>query len=100
MTGGLLSGELSYTMLQFSHIADELLPGAAYDSDLWPTYSPVLQQDSNPDERVEFSNWWTRDGVVTHILTSHLSPAMLSSLPVANLRLAQCRSARDVYRAL
>jgi hypothetical protein len=25
-----------------SHIADDLLPGAAYDPDLWPTYLPVL----------------------------------------------------------
>ena len=83
-----------------SHIADDLLPGAAYDPDLWPTYPPVIQPDSSPDECMEFSNWWTQDGVVTHILTSRLSPAVLSSLPVANLRLAQRRSAREIYRTL
>ena len=83
-----------------SHIAEALLPGAAYDPDLWPTYPPVLQPDSSPDERIEFSNWWARDGVVTHILTSRLSPTALSSLPIANLRLAQRRSARDVYQTL
>jgi hypothetical protein len=25
-----------------SHIADDLLPGATYDPDLWPTYPPIL----------------------------------------------------------
>jgi Reverse transcriptase (RNA-dependent DNA polymerase) len=83
-----------------SHIADDLLPGAAYDPDLWPTYPPVLQPSSSPEERTEFSNWWSRDGVATHILVSRLSPTVLGSLPIANLRLAQRRSARDVYRAL
>lgn len=83
-----------------SHIAEDLLPGAAYDPDLWPTYPPVLRPESGPDERVEFSNWWSRDGIVTHILTSRLSPTVLSTLPVANLRLAQRRSAREVYRTL
>ena len=82
------------------HIADDLLPGAAYDPDLWPTYPPVLQQTSSEDERVEFSNWWTRDGAATHILISRLSPSVLGSLPVPNLRLAQRRSAREVYRSL
>ena len=83
-----------------SHIADDLLPGAAYDPDLWPMYPPILQPDAGPEERTEFSNWWSKDGVVTHILTSRLSQAVLSSLPIANVRLAQRRSARDVYQTL
>ena len=82
------------------HIADDLLPGAAYDPDLWPTYPPILQHDCSEDERAEFSSWWTRNGVATHILVSRLSPTVLSSLPVPNLRLAQRRSARDVYQSL
>jgi Reverse transcriptase (RNA-dependent DNA polymerase) len=83
-----------------NHIADDLLPGAAYDPDLWPTYPPVIQPESSPEELTEFSTWWSRDGIATHILTSHLLPTVLSSLPVANLRLAQRRSARDIYRTL
>ena len=83
-----------------SHISEALLPGAAYDPDLWPTYPPVIQPESGPAERIEFSNWWSKDGVVTHILTSRLLPTVLSSLPVANLRLAQRRSARDIYQTL
>ena len=83
-----------------SHIADDVLPEAAYDPDLWPTYPPVLQPDCSEEDRAEFSNWWTRDGIASHILVSRLSPAVLGSLPIPNLRLAQRRSSRDVYNSL
>ena len=82
------------------HIADNLLPNAAYDPDLWPTYPPVITPDSSQEDHAKFMSWWTWDGTVTHILTSQLSPTILSSLPVANLCLNQCRSARDVYQFL
>jgi hypothetical protein len=40
-----------------SHIADKLLPGAAYDPDLWLTYPPILQPTFSLEERTEFTNW-------------------------------------------
>ena len=54
----------------FSHIADDILPGAAYDPDLWLTYPPILQPNSKPEAHHEFSQWWSRDGITTYILTS------------------------------
>ena len=43
---------------------------------------------------------WSRDGIASHVLTSRLSSSVLGSLPIANERMGQHRSARTVYFTL
>src|ERR1700678_1685216 len=82
------------------HIADDPFPGALYDPGLSPTYPPVLHRGSTHDEVQTFTDWWSRDGLASHVLTSRLSPAVLGCLPVANERMGHRRSARAVYTTL
>ena len=82
------------------HIADDPLPGAAFDPGLWPTHPPTVHQQSTRAELQSFNDWWSHDGLASHILTSRLSPSVLGSLPIANERMGQRRSARTVYIAL
>jgi hypothetical protein len=82
------------------HIADELLPGASYDPGLWPTYPPVIHLDFSQSELHCFSEWWSQDGIASHILTSRLLSSVLGSLPIANERMGQHHSARHVYFTL
>ena len=82
------------------HIADDPLPGAAYDPGLWPTYPPVVHRGSTPHDVQVFNDWWSRDGLASHILTSRLSPSVLGCLPLANERMGQRRSSRTIYITL
>ena len=82
------------------HISDNPLPGAIFDPGLWPTYPPVIHQHSTQPEIQAFTDWWSRDGLASHILTSRLSSAVLGSLPIANERMGHRRSARTVYNTL
>jgi hypothetical protein len=82
------------------HIADDPLPGAVFDPGLWPTYPPTVHQQSTNVELQSFTDWWTRNGLASHVLTSRLSPAVLGSLPIPNERMGQRRSARTVYLTL
>ena len=82
------------------HIADEPLPGATFDPGLWPTYPPTVHQASTHADIQTFTDWWSRDGLASHILTSRLSPSVLGSLPIANERMGHRRSARTVYLTL
>src|ERR1700678_786777 len=82
------------------HIADEPLPGACFDPRLWPTYPPVVHRGSTHNELQSFTDWWSRDGIASHILTSRLNPSVLGCLPIANERLGHRRSARVVYNTL
>ena len=82
------------------HIADDPYPGATYDPGLWPTYPPVVHQASTPAQLQSFTDWWSRDGIASHILTSRLSPSVLGCLPLANERMGQRRSSRTVYLTL
>ena len=82
------------------HIADDPLPGAVFDPGLWPTYPPVIHQRSSRAEITAFTEWWSRDGLASHILTSRLSTSVLNSLPIANERMGHRRSARTVYANL
>ena len=79
------------------HIADDPLPGALFDPGLWPTYPPSIHRWSTQNELRSFAEWWSRDGLASHILTSRLSSSVLGSLPVANERMGLRRSARAVY---
>ena len=67
-----------------SHIADDPLPGANFDPGLWPTYPPSVTQRSTQAEIQLFNDWWSRDGIASHILTSRLLTSVLGSLPIAN----------------
>ena len=82
------------------HIADEPLPGATFDPGLWPTYPPTVHRASTHADIQAFTDWWSRDGLASHILTSRLSPAVLGSLPIANERMGHRRSARTIYLTL
>ena len=82
------------------HIADDPLPGAAFDPGLWPTYPPTVHQRSSHADLQTFTDWWSRDGIASHILTSRLSSSVLGSLPIANERMGHRRSARAVYHTL
>ena len=82
------------------HIADDPLPGAVFDPGLWPMYPPTVHQQSSLVELQSFADWWSRDGLASHILTSRLSPSVLGSLPIPNERMGQRRSARTVYLTL
>ena len=82
------------------HIADDPLPGAVFDPGLWPTHPPTVHQRSTHAELQHFTDWWSRDGLASHILTSRLSPSVLGSLPIANERMGHRRSARTVYFTL
>ena len=82
------------------HIADAPLPGAVFDPGLWPTHPPIVHQRSSPAELQHFTDWWSRDGMASHVLTSRLSPSVLGSLPIANERMGHRRSARSVYYTL
>ena len=55
------------------HIVDDPLLGAVYDPGLWPTYPPSVNQRSSQVELQSFNDWWSRNGVASHILTSRLS---------------------------
>src|SRR5271168_330162 len=82
------------------HIADEPLPGASFDPGLWPTYPPAVHQGSSPADLQLFTEWWTRDGLASHILTSRLAASVLGCLPIANERMGQRCSSRTVYAML
>jgi hypothetical protein len=82
------------------HIADDPLPGAYYDPGLWPTYPPAVHRHSTQAEIQLFTEWWTRDGLASHILTSRLSSSVLGCLPIANERMGHRRSSRTVYLTL
>ena len=82
------------------HIADEPLPGVIFDPGLWPTYPPTVHQHSTQADIQTFTDWWSRDGLASHILTSRLSPSVLGSLPIANERMGHRCSARTVYLTL
>jgi hypothetical protein len=82
------------------HIADDPLPGASFDPGLWPTYPPVIHQGSSQAEIQSFNEWWSRDGLASHILTSRLTPSVLGCIPIPNDRMGQRRSARAVYSTL
>ena len=79
------------------HIADDPLPGAIFDPGLWPTYPPVVHQRSSHAQLQSFTEWWSCDGLDSHILTSCLSSSILGSLPIANERMGHRWSARTVY---
>lgn len=82
------------------HIADDPLPGAIFDPGLWPTYPPTVHRRSTRAEIQSFTDWWSRDGLASHILTSRLSPSALGSIPIANEHMGHRRSARLVYTTL
>ena len=82
------------------HIADDPYPGAVFDPGLWPTHPPVVNQGSTPAQLQSFTDWWSRDGIASHILTSRLSPSVLGCLPLANERMGHRRSSRTVYLTL
>ena len=82
------------------HIADNPLPGAIFDPGLWPTYPPTVHHHSSATELQTFTDWWSRDGLANHILTSRLSASVLGSLPIANERMGLRRSSRTVYLTL
>lgn len=82
------------------HIADNPYPGATFDPGLWPTYPPVVHQRSTQTDIQAFIDWWSRDGLASHILTSRLSPSVLGCLPIANERMGQRQSSRTVYLTL
>ena len=82
------------------HIADNPLLGATYDPGLWPTYPPIVHRGSTPLDIQNFTDWWSRDGLASHILTSRLSSSILGCLPLANERMGQRRSARTIYVTL
>lgn len=82
------------------HIADDPLPGVNCDQGLWPTYPPVVHQESSQTEIQLFTDWWSHDGLASHILTSRLSPSVLGSLPIPNEHMGIQRSARTVYLML
>ena len=69
------------------HIADDPLPGAIFDPGLWPTYPPIVHQRSSHAQLQSFTEWWSRNGLASHILTSCLSSSILGSLPIANERM-------------
>src|ERR1700678_3341839 len=82
------------------HISDNLLPGASFDPGLWPTYPPIIHRGCSPAELQSFTDWWSRDGLASHVLTSRLGPSVLGCLPIANERMGHRRSARAVYTTL
>ena len=71
-----------------------------FDPGLWPTYPPIIHQGSTAAELQSLTDWWSRDGLTSHILTSRLSPSVLGCLPLPNERMGQRRSSRTVYFTL
>ena len=82
------------------HIADDLLPGASFDSGLSPTYPPLVRRGSTHAEIQAFTDCWSQDGLASHILMSRLTASVLGCLPIANERMGQRRSVRVVYTTL
>ncbi|KAF5383010.1 hypothetical protein D9615_004881 [Tricholomella constricta] len=78
------------------HISDPPAPGTPWDPSLIPTYPPIVDQLSTPDEIKAWRYWWQRDGQARHILVSRLSGSIQNSLPgfgrVSGIRLP----ARDI----
>jgi hypothetical protein len=66
-----------------------MLLGALYNPDLKPSYPPIVTRESSQHEKELYSDWWNHDKVAAYILTSHLSPAVLSTIPIANSQLLQ-----------
>jgi hypothetical protein len=83
--------------LTLGHIHESMLPGALYDPDLEPSFPPVIMWESSQREKDIYSDWWNHDKVAAYILTSHLFPAALGTIPIANSQLGQRRSARMIY---
>ena len=82
------------------HIVDDLLLGAAFDPGLWPTYPPTIHRRSTCIELLLFNEWWSHDGLASHILTSYLISSVLDGLPIGNECTGQCCSARTIHSAL
>ena len=62
-----------------SHIHESMLPGALYDPDLEPSFPPTIALDSPQDKKDLYSEWWNHDKIAAYILTSRLSPNVLTS---------------------
>ena len=85
----------------FSHIADTPTIAQVFDPDLIPSYPPdSLTITSTTADYETFSNWWTTDGIASHILTTRLSADVNSSVPLPNERAGERRSARFIYETL
>ena len=77
-----------------------MLPRALYNPDLEPSFPLVITCNSLQQEKDLYTDWWNHDKVATYILTSHLSPTVPGTLPIANSQLGQWQSARTIYTTL
>lgn len=63
-------------------------------------YPPHVNRASTQAELQAFSDWWSRDGLASHILTSCITSSVLGCLPITNEHIGKCCSARIVYTTL
>jgi hypothetical protein len=77
-----------------------MLPGTLYNPNLKPSFPPLITHKLSQHEKDQYSDWWNHDKVAAYILTSHLFPAVLGTIPIVNSQLGQQRSARTIYATL
>ena len=65
-----------------------------------PSYPPTLSTIPSSAELATSRIWWQEDHVVSHILTSRLTPSILSTLPFDDDELLEPRTARTIYELL
>jgi hypothetical protein len=71
------------------HVHDSMLLGALYDPDLELLFPPVITCALLQHEKDLYLDWWNHNKIAAYILTSHLSPAVLGTIPIANSQLGQ-----------
>ena len=62
------------------HIANQPAPGIAPRPDRVPSYPPTLSTVASAAELATSRAWWEEDNIVSHILTSRLTPSVLAIL--------------------
>ena len=83
------------------HISNPSTPGVMLHPDRLPSYPPQLSQPPTVEEFAASTLWWEHDNVVSHILTTRLTPSVLSILPFDDDNNGMNpRTARTVYELL
>ena len=80
------------------HIA---VPGDPIDPlrpETLPSYPPTLAQGYGQAELMGYRQWWDRDAIADHIVTTRLSNLVRASLPPDNI--LGTRTARAIYEAI
>ncbi|RDB14617.1 Retrovirus-related Pol polyprotein from transposon TNT 1-94 [Hypsizygus marmoreus] len=89
-------------MSLYGHIRDPpSSPDAFISPANAPTYPPLINHESSPEEIAAYESWWRRDNLVSQVLSTRLGAVAFSTLPrKRDLNGNPSRTARDILVAL